>query len=373
MQHPLPHTAETPFSVTGSHVALTKRPAAGSAMADHGGSYNAQGELPMLHPVVNTPECAIHRIDDHTPSTVNRLVVSTPETRAIANDPKVMGVDYTRRLKTACTRILSILNTEKRTCLTEDETIVFDILRGGLNFGLREALADAFGWNRHGCSFISAQRARVDGDPENWHIMESEYSKVYMPKTASIVIGDVVATGTSLEHAMKALVAEAEKQGTALRSIVFFTFGGPRAEEILEAADAMCRKRFPSYEGTTLIYLEGRFVVPTEETSLTIKITGTDLLRKGALMAPEFIESQYEEPSYPIQRCAIYDAGSRAFWTPEYIADLTEYWGETLALAEKGMGFAELLEERFPELDANRFSEVDLKRICRKQISQLDA
>lgn len=49
-----------------------------------------------------------------------------------------------------------------------------------------------------------------------------------MPKTASIVIGDVVATGTSLEHAMKALVAEAKKQGTLLKSVVF-TFGGPRA------------------------------------------------------------------------------------------------------------------------------------------------
>jgi len=327
----------------------------------------------MLHPVVTTSQCAIHRISDHTTSQVDRLVVSTPETRAIANDPRVMGIDYTRRLKTACTRILSMMDAEKMTCLAERETIVFDILRGGLNFGLREALADAFSWNRHGGSFISAQRARVDDDPEQWHIMESEYSKVYMPKTASIVIGDVVATGTSLEHAMKALVAEAEKQGTALRSIVFFTFGGHRAEEILEAADAMCRKRFPSYEGTTLIYLEGRFVVPTEETPLTIKVTGTDLLRRGALMAPEFIESSYEDPSYPIQRCTIYDAGSRAFWTPEYIADLTEYWTETLALAEKGMGFAELLKERFPELDAARFGEVDLTEICRKQISQVEA
>jgi len=330
-----------------------------------------QGELPMLHPVVQTPQCAIHRMSNHTVSYIDRLVVSTPETRAIANDPTVMGVDYTRRLKTTCTRILSLLKAEKRICLAEQETIVFDILRGGLNFGLREALADAFSWNRHGGSFISAQRARVDDNPEQWHIMESEYSKVYMPKTASIVIGDVVATGTSLEHAMKALVNEAEKQGTALRSIVFFTFGGPRAEEILEAADAMCRKRFPSYEGTTLIYLEGRFAIPTEETPLTIKITGTDLLRRGALMAPEFIESQYEDPSYPIQRCAIYDAGSRAFWTPEYIADLTCYWGETLALAEKGISFEALLKERFPELDADRFGQVDLAEICRKQISQL--
>ena len=326
----------------------------------------------MLSPLVNTPECAIHRIEDTIETPVDRLVVSTPETRAIANDPLVMGVDYTRRLKNAITRTLSLLDENKRICLKENETIVYDILRGGLNFGLREALADAFSWNRHGGSFISAQRARDDDSPETWHIVESEYSKVYMPKTASIVIGDVVATGTSLEHAMKALVAEAEKQGTALRSILFFTYGGVRAEEILKTADAMCRERFPSYQGTTLVYLEGRFIVPEADCPLSIKVTGTDLLRTGALMAPEFVESQYEHPANPIQRCAIYDAGSRAFWTPEYIEDLTEYWGETLSLAEKGMSFEALLSERFPELNPSRFGTVDLPEVCRQQIHQLE-
>ncbi len=76
------------------------------------------------------------------------------------------------------------------------------------------------------------------------HNGKTQYSKVYMPKTASIVIGDVVATGTSLVDAVKALVAEAEKQGAQLRSVVFFTIGGPRAGEILEKTDAMCRDRF---------------------------------------------------------------------------------------------------------------------------------
>ena len=325
----------------------------------------------MLQPVDIAPECALHRVEAPE-ARVERLIASTPETRAICNDPQVMGVDYTRRLKAACARILSALQAGGLTCLEERQTIVYDILRGGLNFGLREALADAFSWNRHGGSFISAQRARVDDSPEQWHIVENDYSKVYMPKTASIVIGDVVATGTSLEHAMKALVAEAEKQGTEIRSIVFFTIGGPRAEEILENTDAMCRERFPAYEGTTLIYLEGRFTAADAETPVTVKLTGTDLLRLDALMAPEFIESQYEDPAWPLQRCAIYDAGSRAFWTPEYIEDLTDYWTQTLALAEAGTTFAALLEERFPELDPARFGTVDLAEVCRGQIAGLD-
>jgi len=321
----------------------------------------------MLEKIEVSPDCGLYRM--MTGKNIEEIIATTPETRAISNNPKVMGLDYTHRLQKACTKILARLAANNLTCLEENQTIVFDILRGGLNFGLRQALGQAFGWNRHGCSFISAQRARDDDSPEQWHIVETEYSKVYMPKTASIVIGDVVATGTSLEHAMKALVAEAKKQGTLLKSVVFFTFGGPRAGEILRKMDAMCREQFAGYERTTLVYLEGCFTVPRVETKLRIKITGTDLLRLNAVMAPEFITSQYEDPCYPIQRCAIYDAGSRAFWPPEYIQDLDDYWSKVKELANQGVTYEALLKERFPGLDPAPFKAVDLAKVCQDQLA----
>lgn len=335
-------------------------------MSNQGNPAKSEGKG-MLEKIASLPECGLYRMAGA--SDIDTIIATTPETRAISNDPKVMGLDYTKRLKTACTRVLKGLADNGLTCLEETQTIVFDILRGGLNFGLREALGNAFGWNRHGCSFISAQRARKDDSPEQWHIIESEYSKVYMPQTASIVIGDVVATGTSLEHAMKALVAEAEKQGTQIRSIVFVTIGGPRSGEILEKMDAMCRNRFTGYERTCVVYLEGCFSVPTPTTPVQIKITGTDLIRREAVMAPEFIESQYANPCFPIQRCAIYDAGSRAFWVPEYIEDLHDYWSQVEALAANGMTFEQLLAERFPTLDPDRFGAVDLKTVCQDSLT----
>ncbi|MCP3942313.1 MAG: hypothetical protein GY710_12605 [Desulfobacteraceae bacterium] len=315
------------------------------------------------------PDCGLYRMKTQKNKNIEEIIATTPETRAISNNHRVMGLEYTRSLQKACTKILQRLAANNLTCFEEKQTIVFDILRGGLNFGLRGALGDAFDWNRHGCSFISAQRARQDDSPEQWHIVETEYSKVYMPKTASIVIGDVVATGTSLEHAMQALVAEAQKQGTNLRSVVFFTFGGPRAGEILGKMDAMCRKRFPGYEKTTLVYLEGCFTVPKLETKIRIKITGTDLLRFNAVMAPEFIASQYEDPCYPIQRCTIYDAGSRAFWPPEYLEDLYDYWSKVKKLANQGVTYEALLKERYPELDPDPFGAADLGQICDDQLS----
>ncbi len=319
-----------------------------------------------------TPACSLYQLPATPDTKLSRFISSTPQTRAICNDPIICGVEYTDLLREACSATLEALASEKLFSMQEMETIVFHVLRGGLNFGLREALATAHGWNRHGSAFISAQRARDSKDSEDWHITESAYKKVYLPKIATAVLGDVVATGTSLEHALQELLKAVDQQGAQLKSILFFTIGGERSEEIIREIDAICMQRYEEYEGSAVIYVEGRFEVAQIDTQLSIRLTGTDLLRRGSLMAPEFIESQYANPAYPIERCTIYDAGSRAFWLPEYFADIHNYWLQCLSLAESGMSFSELLKERFPELDVSRFSSTNLKEICRMQIEAIE-
>ena len=186
------------------------------------------------------------------------------------------------------------------------------------------------------------------------------------------MIGDVVATGTSLRYGLHEFIQAAAEQKIDLRNILFFTYGGPKAQEILAELDAICRVTFPNYGRTILIYIEGRFTCPTLDTPLTIRLTGTDLVKWNALMAPEFIESQYENPAFPIERCIIYDAGSRAFWTREYLEDVAGYWRQNLQLAEHGMTFSSLLAERFPELDPARFGDVDVRTLARRQIADLE-
>ncbi|HAR66470.1 MAG TPA: hypothetical protein DCR55_09700 [Lentisphaeria bacterium] len=91
--------------------------------------------------------------------------------------------------------------------------MVLHILRGGLNFGLRDPWADAKGWNRHASAFVSAQRARQADNEEAWHITERDYAKVYLQNQAAIIFGDVVATGTSLDFALGSLLTYVEAQG----------------------------------------------------------------------------------------------------------------------------------------------------------------
>ena len=322
----------------------------------------------MLKQILSTDDLGLYELAQ--PGTIRCLIASTPETRSICNDPRVLGTDYTRRLQQACARILS----RGGFPLNENSTAVINILRGGLNFGLRDALSDAFGWKSHTTCFISAQRARDTADPEEWHITENAYRKVYFPQDPRLVIGDVVATGTSLRFALEELLKSAEAENVSLRSILFFTYGGPRAIEILNEVDSLCRGKFPDYEVTTLVFLEGCFQVPDLHSRLTIRLTGTDLLRTDAIMASEFIESQYEDPAYPLERCTIYDAGSRAFWARDYIQDVIGYWKQNLQFAEHGMTFRQLLDERFPGLDASRFAaDVSLKELSLKQLAKMEA
>lgn len=303
-----------------------------------------------------------------TAGRVEQYIFSTPQTRRICNDPSCAGVEYTRMLSAACAALLRL----RTVPLEEHSTAVVNILRGGLNFGLREALAEACGWNCHSTCFISAQRARDKADSEDWHITENGYEKVYLPEEAALVIGDVVATGTSLRYALQELLRSAVEQKIHLRRIVFFTIGGAKAGEILEEIDRKCREMFAGYAGTSLFYVEGCFTCAEPGMPLTVRITGTDLLRREAVMAPEFIESQYENPAYPLERCVIYDAGSRAFWVREYAQDVIGYWSQNLQLAEHGKTFTELLAERFPGLDAGRFdSFVELRELARQQIELL--
>lgn len=88
-------------------------------------------------------------------------------------------------------------------------------------------------------------------------------------------------------------------------------------------------------------------------------------------MAPEFSESQYEDPAFPLERCVIYDAGSRAFWVREYAADVRAYWEQVLHLAERGISFRDYLQERFPELDVNRYGDISLKELALRQIERI--
>lgn len=303
--------------------------------------------MEYLQQLDRTSEASLYAVRGGGEAVVSRYVVSSAEGRRICNQSELIGFDFGRALTRAVTHALEILPERDAIETSSQERVcVVHFLRGGLNFGLREALYNAYGFNRHSSCFMSSQRRMVDGQ---WHVEEDMYRKLHIPAHATLLVGDVVATGTTVANGFQVILDHLETIGSSVRRIVFFTIGCPRTEEVLAHADREFRAAFDEYEGTTAVYLEGRFRLVASEDELRIGRPGTDLIRRDCLVAPEFALSQYERLSFPLERCTIYDAGSRAFDIPSFTTDVRSYWEQVRDLARGGMTLAEALNERWPE------------------------
>ena len=339
--------------------------------------------MSVLDPLHAAPDVAVHAVRSEPEAEVSRvegLVVSTEPSREICNRPEVLGTAFTRRLRRAVALALDAPPLRAHlSSLPEERFCVLHLLRGGLNFGLREALGEAYGFERHASSFLSSQRYHADGA---WHVREDAYRKLAIPEDAILVLGDVVATGATLRHAMQTVLRHLEHTGARLSRVVCFTIGCEVLEEILRDLDAALRRSSPQFRGSTAVYLEGRFVLADERSDLRIVRPGTDLLRRDALLAPEFAWSQRESASYPLERCSIYDAGSRAFDVGTYLQDVRAYWQEVARLAHDGFTLRDALVERWtadppttwsPPRGFTLDSPAALAALCEERLATLDS
>lgn len=320
--------------------------------------------------VANPESLSLAAIRGDYEGPIRRFVLSTAETRAIVNRPEVMGMEYTEKLEDAMVHLLKGFKPLHFTDIREDQVDVFNFLRGGLNFGLRNALHRAYGWNLHRSSFMSSQRARDERG--RWYITEDGYRKLTIAKGGIVFCGDVVATGVTLESGLDALTKEIAKRGASIRYFHFFTIGCHKAEKILEQYEKLWRDTFPDFEGIDIFYVEGKFHLADSKTPVRIKLQGTDLLRRNCVLTPEFAASQDENIAYALERCTIYDAGSRAYDIEEYAGDVREYWEQVMDLAKQGVTTEEYLLERFPEASAKLHTiakELDLQKLCRERLN----
>ncbi len=303
----------------------------------------------VIRPVSRDENVAIYKIEGPVQHPVKRLIVTSSASRDIINFPEITGCDFTSRLKTVLAQTLSLLpDCFDMKGLTDRNAHIFNLLRGGLNFDLRKALKDAYGFINTSSSFMTSERRRTAEG--RWEIAEDQYQKFSIPPYATIFCGDIIATGSTLSNGFRRLAMLAKNTGIPLRRIVFFTIGCHKAEKNLGAIDEFCRSFFRGYEETIVIYIEGKFHLADSKTDVAIKIQGTDLLRHPALLAPEFLLSQFKTFSPPLERCAVYDGGTRSFDVPEYLEDVAGYWRKVRSLAESGVTLAEYMEERLPTI-----------------------
>ncbi|MEW6557324.1 MAG: hypothetical protein AB1349_08215 [Elusimicrobiota bacterium] len=294
--------------------------------------------------------------------TFRRFIVSTPFSRNILNKPEIFGLEYIKNLNESVHETFKLFPQFSK--YDAKNISVLHFLRGGLNFGIFEALYKTFSFNKMSASFITSQRYKKHSD---WFIKDDQYRKFSLPEDATIFIGDVIATGTTLDNGLEILRKQCIAEDKNVRRIVMLTIGCKRAEEILAKYHKLYQNHF-DYAETILIYFEGRFVVPQDKNEFTICLPGTDLVKKNALITPEFAKSQYEKITYPLERCVVYDVGSRAFNYSMHLTDVIDYWRK---LSHTGLTLKQVYEERWLPNKKIPSSTAALKKLCKKRLEFL--
>lgn len=305
-------------------------------------------DTPHLERIAANDRIATYRVVDNYGHQVRKYVVSTRETRDLLNRPEIVGFTFRQKLREALVLALRHFPEPRLIeTLDDDRSGVLCFLRGGLNFDLAGALGDAFGFEKQTTSYMTSQRAKDKFG--RWYIMDDQFQKFVFEKNSTIFCGDIVATGSTVRNGLECLFQNAKNSGRSVRNLVFFTVGCHKLEKILDEFHPQFRAAFRNFESIIVIYLEGKFHLADSKTDVELKIQGTDLMRRDSLLAPEFLLSQYERIAPCLERCVIYDGGTRSFNLRKYLVEVVSYWMQVRNLALNGKTLAEYLEERFPD------------------------
>jgi hypothetical protein len=237
----------------------------------------------------------------------------------LLTDPVVCGLAYRRSVRGSVTEALRTLVAAAAAGL--GETIAtLDVLRGGLSFGVADAVGEALGIDP-AVSFIGTERAT--GQP-----IKLTYPRWELGDADTLVVGDIIGTGSTLVAVLSEALTLASRQRRPLRSIVVFTIGSrPGVKRLTDLISGWDPSERPTL---TVIALEALFELPGAAVPAPFSSYPFDLLRAPASSAPEFERHRLQATGSLFERCAIYDGGVRAFTPAEHARAREAWWAEIL-------------------------------------------
>ena len=254
------------------------------------------------------------------------FVLSGPGTRELLSSPEVVGFPcYTALLRETVAALRYLLSTGPG-----GDFDILTILRGGLNYPLEEACAQA-GIRVRDMHFVSCERIIENNVITG---LEIKYEKLRPSPGRTLAIGDIIASGATLERCLDYVVGEFKRRGGGIRRMVFFTIGGTRAVELMEEMTPRLMEMFPGFEGFDCFFFEGMFTVYGGPGASGINVKDIDFGWNGGVVAPEFRSHVMEHPDSLFEKCIIYDGGARRYEIPLHIDEVLEYWEGILERAD---------------------------------------
>ena len=323
-----------------------------------------------LKPLIYKNGTQLYKLD--APHLSNHYyVASNPATIKLMMLPEVVGYDtYAAPLAPTITALEHF-----KECGLTTKTNILTILRGGLNYPLEESCYRC-GIQVDNMSFLSCERVI---SPERVITgLDIRYKKNHIDANATMLIGDIIATGDTLVKCINYIFDEYQAAGTQLRRMIFFTIGGTRAINVLEELTAKARQLWPSFQGIHCVFFEGIFAVYENRGVTGINIPDIDFYWNGGVIAPQFRKAVVANQNALFERCIIYDGGARRYEIPDHYHEATEYW-ESLANIANEVNLKDFIEEKLGYstpitfdawLEVNHF--IGLKKVEMKRLYEAE-
>ena len=101
----------------------------------------------MLSTISSSQNISIYKIDEDTENSLNKFIVSMPETRNIINDAEICGFEYITSLENACEKLFSTLFNDCQLELDEKQVFIKNYVPVSLSSNLIKILSIIFSLN----------------------------------------------------------------------------------------------------------------------------------------------------------------------------------------------------------------------------------
>jgi len=251
------------------------------------------------------------------PGPARVLLCSSAPSRRLLTDPVVTGSTYRRLVRSAVAEALAMFRADEAggRVLCTDRMSVVTILRGGLSFGVEEAITIACAAEAD-VSFVGTERstdASLKIVYERWEL-----------DSGPVITGDILATGgtmTAVLSRLRMATAPRRRRPAAVVLVVIGSAAGVDAvQRLLAGWDPSERPQ------VTVILLEALFALPAPDTTVPFPRFSFDLLRSAAGSTPEYEAARLASVGSLFERCVVYDGGVRAFTPSAHVDDRSSWW-----------------------------------------------
>jgi len=284
--------------------------------------------------VEKTKEYSLYQLSDEK-LPPNTFIICSDPARAVLYAPYLAGKKLQDSMEKNSSIFSSILAKHVLAGAVREQLCELVFLSGGLYYALNAGFKKEFGFALPQC-FIGIQRQRVEGKEGQFRAVAGYGNFESLPDNAHVIIGDTVATGSTLIKGIQLLLDEAENRGISLASITILTLAGSAigAQKLAKLSKTHILPQHPNCkvyffacemlfhlmpDGTDLRFLMPDSVMPDESRQEALSHYGKYLSRN--------------------MKCAVFDWGTRCKNPKEHYREFLEYAeGELsgLKLDEKG-------------------------------------